>query len=115
MQKKWLFIFLALTMFLFCTNMLLAKDIKDENLTNNMSIKSNVKSMLKWAPVDWFVYVKTDGATQPSNRTVRIYTYPDVYPVDSGWTLSYEGWMDKKGEIHIYSQDEIIEKIMDLI
>jgi hypothetical protein len=87
----------------------------DENLTENFSKTQNGKSALKWAGTSWFVFSKTDTEDKEDCRTVRVYAYPDIYPVDSDWTLSCEGQVDSDGNINFYSQQEEIDKIMDLI
>jgi hypothetical protein len=85
----------------------------DENLSNNFTLDMN-----GWSPIDgqsmtWFVYVKTNEAEQPSNRTIRVYAMPDIAPVDAAWTLSFEGNLNENGNLIFYSQQNEIDNVMD--
>ena len=93
----------------------LEHDLIGWEYNENLSKEFNQKSMVKWADTIWFVYEKNDNATQPSNRTIRVYAFPNVYPVDSDWTLSYEGVLDKNGNIQVYSQQSEVQRLLDMI
>lgn len=85
----------------------------DENLSYNFT-----QDMNGWSPIDgqdmiWFVYVKTDKAEQPSNCTIRVYAMPDILPVDTAWTLSFEGNLDENGDFMFHSQQDEIDDVME--
>ena len=71
-----------------------------ENFTKNE--KSN--SFIENVEINWFVFEKTDSASQPSERNIRVYAQPDVYPTYAEWTLSYEGnYNQETNEFEFYS------------
>jgi len=74
------------------------------------------KYLNDWLPshptkIKWLVFVKTDEATEISNRDIRIYALPDVGSTFAGITLSYEGSLSKDGNIELYSLQDIINDI----
>jgi hypothetical protein len=87
----------------------------DENISEDFTNEGIGWTPYKSDDIKWVAYVKTDDATQPSNRTIRLYAYPELNPVDTGWTLSYEINMNSDGEFLIYSLEEKTQEVLDEI
>ena len=83
--------------------------VYNETLTEKIT-----KDMKGWSPVDpidanWLVFKLEDKDKYPNYQDVVILVQPDV-PY-AGWALYEEGNFDKEGNIHFYSQEEIINEV----
>ena len=83
--------------------------IHDEEITEKFK-----KSLKGWSPVDpievdWMVFKMED--TEDGIKSIKVFVRPDVAP--GQWTLSYEGYIDKNGELQFYSAQDLIDEIMD--
>jgi hypothetical protein len=81
----------------------------DQMLTDEIT-----KNMKGWSPVDpidanWLVFKLEEKEKYPKYNDIKILVQPDV-PY-AGWALYGEGDFDKEGNIHFYSQEEIIDDI----
>jgi len=83
----------------------------DEDLTEKFN-----ESMNGYSPVDpiktrWAVFKLKDKEECPDYPEIKILGQPQVDA--TGWALVYEGEIDSNGEIKFYSQQEIIDNIME--
>ena len=82
---------------------------KIQNLEKAKSKYKNIKKA-KNDEVNLSIYSKTNNDGE-NGYDVRIYSMPKLYPVYAIWSLVAEGHIDSDGEIHIYSQQDIIDEI----
>ena len=84
----------------------------DENLTKQFE-----KTIKDWSPVhpikaNWLVFKLTDKDKYPNYREIKILVQPKEVP-GAGWAEYAEGKLNSEGKIQFYSQQEIIDDIME--
>jgi len=88
----------------------------DKILSDQFQNTTKAESFIDGVNIKWFLFTKTNKATQPSENNIRIYALPDVYPTHAEWTLSYEGTYKKDTkEFNFYSQQNLIDEVMSLL
>lgn len=84
----------------------------DANLTEKF-----VKNIEDFSPVDpigvnWLVFKLADKEKNPNNREIKVLVIPkDVTTAD--WVQYAEGELDSNGDIQFYSQEEIVDEVLN--
>ena len=92
----------------------------DENLTQ--TYENELKALhygIDEMDANLQVHVKTDAnaAQQPSDRNIRVYAKPQIepFPINGGWTLAGEGYLEDDGTVQFFSIQDRIEEVRELI
>jgi len=90
----------------------------DENITNNFTDSiSNIKTIYE-GDAEFLVLIKVNESSNiiSNDRNIRVYIKPNVLPVYSEWSLSFEGTYNPLDDsFDFYSSEEIIDMIMNSI
>ena len=87
----------------------------DANLTEDYLDMIGDWSPIKPVDVTFRVYRKTDEDIE-GKYDIAIYGLANVYPTDTAeYILMKQGFIDSKGEIQLYSQQELIDEAMSMI
>jgi len=86
--------------------------VYDENLTSDF-----VSSLNGWSPVDpikanWSVFRLEDKNLNPNFREIKILAQPKDVPYAS-WSNYGDGYLDSNGNIQFYSQQKLIDNIIN--
>lgn len=86
----------------------------DENLTNKFIGNISNSLPMKHKMIDWRVYInKEDSKSSTSNRNVRVYALPLVFPTDAEYLLVKEGHVDLENNLQFYTIQDLIENAMN--
>jgi len=87
----------------------------DEEITEQFRANYVGISPVSPIEVEWFVMVKTNEASQPDDRDVRVYAKPVIEPGYSEWTLSWEGCLGDQNNVEVYSIQNEVDLVMQQI
>jgi hypothetical protein len=90
----------------------------DGNLTNKLANSISKEEIIYEGDCEYLVLVKTGEKSNiiSCDRNIRVYVKPNVKPVFSQWSLSYEGSFNpSEDSFEFYSSEEVVDNIMNLI
>ena len=82
----------------------------DENLTQELEQECMDLAIVKNTGVTIQIFVKNE-TTSESERNIRVYAKPNVYPVHAVYSLIAEGVVDEEQNLRIYDSTLLIEEI----
>jgi hypothetical protein len=82
----------------------------NDNLTEDFYTMLKELANVKNTGVEIQTYAKIEISNE-TNRNIRIYAIPKVYPTHAVWSLIAEGYLDSENNINLYSQKEMINEI----
>jgi len=85
----------------------------DANLTGIYETECRDLAVVKNTGVTIQIYVKNESVNE-SERNIRIYAMPNVYPTHAEYSLIAEGRLNEDGAIILYNPDEYINEIHPL-
>ena len=82
----------------------------NENLTNKLESSISNEQSIYDGDCDYLVLIKTDENSNivSCERNIRVYIKPNVKPVYSDWSLSYEGTYYPSEDIFEFSIESIL-------